>query len=293
MRTRSDDLAILLTVVDCGSFSAAAEMLDSHVAKVSRAVSKVESQLGVTLLNRTTRRLELTEEGRAFVVTVRTGLAQLLQAEEAVIASGEQPRGKLRIDAASPFILHQIVPHIRAFSTAYPDIDLELTSNEGYVDLLEKRVDVAIRIGPLTDSTLHAKRLGESKLFLVASPTYLDKFGIPDTIGALMQYERIGFTHNKSLNHWPLPGSELIAPTLAASSGETIRQLAIAGNGIACLSGFMVNEDIQSGRLVPVLTSMTLRGTERENVNAVYYRSSSVSRRISAFLDFIQPRLTL
>ncbi len=153
MLTRSDDLEILITVVDSGSFSQAAEVMDVQVAKVSRAVSRLEQQLGITILNRTTRRLELTEEGKRFVESVRSGLQHLRQAEEDIVSRGELPKGKLRVDAASPFMLHQLVPLVREFHAAYPDIELELTSNEGYVDLLEKRTDVAIRIGKLNDST--------------------------------------------------------------------------------------------------------------------------------------------
>lgn len=179
MKTRSDDLEILLAVVDSGGFSAAAEQLDIQVARVSRAVSKVENQVGVSILNRTTRRIELTEEGRQFVDTIRIGLQQIQQAEEELISRGELPKGRLRVDAASPFVFHQLVPLIQPFKQAYPDIELELTSNEGFVDLLEKRTDLAIRIGALSDSTLHARPLGRSSLYIVASPDYLAKRGFP------------------------------------------------------------------------------------------------------------------
>ncbi|WP_105901057.1 LysR family transcriptional regulator [Vibrio gangliei] len=293
MRTRSDDLEILLTVIDSGGFSAAAELLDIQVARVSRAVSKVESQLGISILNRTTRRMELTDEGRQFVDSIRAGLIQIQQAEEEIISRGELPKGRLRVDAASPFMLHQLVPLIQPFHQAYPDIELELTSNEGYVDLLEKKTDLAIRIGPLSDSTLHARPLGKSLLYYVASPDYLAKRGIPSKASDLDFHDTIGFTSPKSLNTWPLKGFTELKPSLWTSSGETIRQLVLAGNGIACLSGFMVNEDIAAGRLIPVLESEKINNTQREQINAVYYKSSSVAKRISAFIDFIQPKLTL
>ncbi|OAN13063.1 LysR family transcriptional regulator [Photobacterium jeanii] len=299
MLTRSDDLMILLAVVDHGGFSAAAEVLDLQVARVSRAVSKVEQQLGVSILNRTTRRVELTEEGRAFVETVRLGLNQVLRAEEELINRGELPQGKLRVDAASPFIFHQLVPLVKPFQVAYPDIELELTSNEGFVDLLEKRTDVAIRIGKLEDSTLHARSLGRSELFLVAAPSYIETCGVAfesaeaDIPHLLSQHRLIGFTAPKILNQWPLANSGVIQPSLSASNGETVRQLALAGNGIACLSGFMVKQDIAAGHLVSVFEHHRLTNTGREQVNAVYYRSSNVAKRISAFIDFIQPQLTL
>jgi DNA-binding transcriptional LysR family regulator len=291
--TRSDDLEILLTVIDCGGFSAAADSLDIQVARVSRAVSKVEKQLGVTILNRTTRRLELTDEGRQFVESVRVGLLHIHQAEEQLISRGELPAGRLRIDAASPFVFHQLVPLIQLFKKAYPDIQLELTSNEGFVDLLEKRTDLAIRIGKLNDSTLHARPLGKSLLYIVASPEYLAKRGVPKNACDLSGHDLIGFTGLKVLNRWPLVGIDYIEPNLTASSGETVRQLTLAGNGIACLSGFMINDDIAAGRLIAVLDEGKLTNTDREQINAVFYKSSSVARRISAFIDFIQPRLSL
>ncbi|EOX4916101.1 LysR family transcriptional regulator [Vibrio alginolyticus] len=293
MLTRSDELEILMAVVDSGGFSSAADVLGIQVARVSRAVSKVESQLGVTLLNRTTRRVEVTEEGHQFVEAVRLGLLQIQQAEEEIITRGELPKGRLRVDAASPFVLHQLVPLIQPFKEAYPDIQLDLTSNEGFVDLLEKRTDVAIRIGRLSDSTLHAKPLGTSPLFIVATPGYLSKRGFPEAVGDLRSHNLIGFSGAKVLNQWPLRGFEMIEPDILSSSGETVRQLVLAGNGIACLSGFMVKDDLDSGRLVALFESEKITNTGREQVNAVFYKSSSVSKRISAFIDFIQPRLTL
>ncbi|MFA0163748.1 LysR substrate-binding domain-containing protein [Vibrio splendidus] len=293
MLTRSDDLEMVLTVVDAGGFSAAAEALDVQVAKVSRSVSKVESQLGVSIFNRTTRRVELTEEGRQFVDSVRVGLQMIQSAEEEIVSRGELPKGRLRVDAASPFVFHQLVPLVQSFKEAYPDIELELTSNEGFVDLLEKRTDVAIRIGKLSDSTLHARPLGKSLLHIVASPDYLAKRGLPTKPEDLSSHQIVGFSGNKVLNHWPLPNQSDVAPTVTASNGETVRQLVLAGNGIACLSGFMVQEDMAAGRLIPILEQDKLANIDRERVNAVYYKSSSVSKRISAFIDFIQPRLKL
>jgi len=291
--TRSDDLEILLMVIDSGGFSAAADSLDIQVAKVSRAVSKVEKQLGVTILNRTTRRIKLTDEGRQFVESVRVGLSKIQQAEEELVFRGELPAGKLRIDAASPFVLHQLVPLIHSFKKSFPDIQLEITSNEGFVDLLEKRTDLAIRIGKLNDSTLHARSLGKSLLYMVASPEYLATRGVPRKVSDLSNHDLLGFTGSKILNRWPLAGIDYIEPNMTASSGETVRQLALTGNGIACLSGFMISEDIAAGRLIAVLEQGKLTNTDREQINAVFYKSSSVARRISAFIDFIQPRLTL
>jgi len=293
MQTRSDDLEMLLAVVDAGGFSAAAELLDIQVARVSRAVSKIEKQLGVSIFNRTTRRVELTDEGRQFVTAIRIGLQNIQQAEEDIISRGDLPKGRLRVDAASPFVFHQLVPLIQPFNEAYPDIKLELTSNEGIVDLLKKQTDVAIRIGKLNDSTLHARALGKSALFVVAAPGYLSRRGYPQHTGDLNSHDTIGFSGAKILNHWPLKGFESLEPTFTSSNGETVRQLVLAGNGIACLSGFMVKKDIEAGRLIALLETEKVVDSGREQINAVFYKSSSVARRISAFIDFIQPKLSL
>jgi len=293
MQTRSDDLTILLAVVDNGGFSAAADALDIQVARVSRSVSKIEKQLGVSILNRTTRRIELTDEGQQFIDTVRHGLLQIQQAEEELVTRGDLPKGRLRIDAASPFLFHQIIPLIQPFSQAYPDITLELTSNEGIVDLLEKKTDLAIRIGRLVDSTLHARALGKSLLHIVAAPSYLAQRGIPKTTAHLSDHHLLGFSGAKTLNQWPLKGFNGIQASITSSNGESVRKLAIAGNGIACLSGFMVNKDINNGSLISLLEHEKLINNDREQIHAVYYKSSAVAKRISAFIDFIQPQLSL
>jgi DNA-binding transcriptional LysR family regulator len=293
MKTNSDDLALLLAVVDSGGFSAAADMLNVQVAKVSRAVSRIESQLKVTLLNRTTRRIELTEEGKQYIGKVRDALAVLDKAEEDLMGYGEKPSGRLRVDAASPFVLHQLVPLIKEFTTLYPDIRLELTSSDGIIDLLEKRTDVAIRVGRLMDSTLHARYLGQSRLHIVASPDYLQQHGTPKTPEDLGQHQLLGFVSAPALNRWPLPNTSEITPYIAVSSGETLRQLALAGHGIACLSNFMVREDIQRQNLIPIIQNFQISQPEREEVNAVYYRHSALSRRVQTFLDFIENRLKL
>lgn len=294
MKTSSDDLQLLLAVVDSGGFSAAADELNMQVSKISRAVARIESQLNITLINRTTRHIELTEEGRLYVEQVRFALQHLQKAEEEVSQQqGAKPKGRLRVDSASPFVLHQLVPLIKGFQQEYPDIQLELISSDSIIDLLEKRTDVAIRIGRLTDSSLHARYLGDSKLRLVATPDYLQQFGVPDSPDDLVRHRLLGFIGSRNLNRWPLPGKPEITPYLAASNGETLRQLALLGHGIGCFSSFMLHGDIAEGCLVEVLHDFLIEQPEREQVHAVYYRSSALSRRVLAFIDFIEGRLTL
>lgn len=290
---KTEDLEAFLTVVDTGSFSHAASLLNQQVAKVSRAVSRLETSLEVTLLNRTTRRLELTEEGELFLRYAREGLNTLERGEEAIRLLKRAPSGKLRVDAASPFVLHQLTPLVGAFSSAYPDIELDITSHDSIIDLLEHKTDIAIRIGDLNDSNLHARRLGTSKLHLVASPEYLKANPAIGNSSTLSQHKLIGFSDAPALNKWPLNQEMALKFTLRASSGETIRHLCLAGQGIALLSNFMVHHDIKNGALITVFQQDIVSPNRRESVQAVYYRNSAVSSRISAFLDFIQPRLNL
>ncbi|GAA0807255.1 LysR family transcriptional regulator [Psychrobacter piscatorii] len=290
---KTEDIEIFLTVVDTGSFTGAANLLNQQVAKVSRAVSRLEDTLQCTLLNRTTRRLELTEEGHIFIKYAREGLNTLYTGEEAIKLLKQAPSGHLRIDAASPFVLHQLTPLVGEFVQQYPHITLDLISHDNIIDLLEHKTDLAIRIGDLKDSNLHARLLGKSKLRLLASPEYLYQHNEVAHIDDLSTHKLIGFNDASKLNSWPLKTPVKLNFHMTGSSGETLRQLCLNHQGIALLSHFMIGEDLKSGRLVEVLPEAIVRPNNREAIQAVYYKNSAVSSRILAFLDFIQPRLTL
>ncbi|MGE8633831.1 MAG: LysR substrate-binding domain-containing protein [Achromobacter piechaudii] len=293
MALNSDALRVFLGVVDAGSLSAAAELLGQTASGVSRALSRLEEDLGVILLNRTTRRMELTEEGAHFLPKARQIIASLEEAEECMRMLHQRPAGRLRVDASVPVMLHCVVPHVGDFRREYPEITLELTSNDRIVDLMEHRTDIAIRMGPLTDSTLHARALRPSPRWMMASPDYIARRGAPETVEDLAQHEVLGFTQPESLNLWPLKhagGSSFQAtPTLATSSGETQRQLALRGVGIACLSDFVVREDIAAGRLVKVMQGVY--SDHLQPMHAVYHRNTQRSRRIACFLDFFAGRV--
>ncbi len=174
-------------------------------------------------------------------------------------------------------------------------MELELNSNEGIIDLLEKRTDVAIRIGRLKDSSLHATPVGTGRMLILASPEYLAARGTPDTVAALAGHTLLGFTDPETLNHWPLndlDGQRLhIRPAIRSSSGETLRQLALQGAGIVCLSDFMTDEDRRQDRLRPLLAEQTLE--IRQPINAVYYRNTALSSRIRSFVDYLTEQLAL
>lgn len=293
MSLNSDALRLFLGVVDAGSLSAAAEVLGHTASGVSRGLSRLEEDLGVTLLNRTTRRMELTEEGKHFLPKARQIVASLEEAEECMRLVHQRPAGRLRVDASVPVMLHCVVPHVGDFRAQYPEITLELTSNDRIVDLMEHRTDVALRMGPLTDSTLHARPLRPSPRDVIRAGHHPARRGAPETVEDLAGHEVLGFTHPESLNVWPLRhagGSSYVAtPTLATSSGETQRQLALRGVGIACLSDFVVREDIAAGRLVKVMEGVY--SDYLQPMHAVYHRNTQLSRRIACFLDFYAGRI--
>lgn len=293
MKTTVEELLAFRAVVDSGSITAAADQLAQTVSGVSRALGRLEKKLGVTLMRRTTRRLELTEEGRAFLARTRAILDAMDAAEEEITMSREAPAGLLRVNAASSFMLHAVVPLLPTFHALYPKITLALDTDDLNVDLLEQRTDIAIRIGALRDSTLHARPLCASPLRLVASPAYLETHGKPKSVTDLDHHTLIGNSQLPSLNLWPLRTAQddrySARLTFSASSGETMRHLALAGMGIACIADFMTGPDRKSGALVQVLAKDTL--DVRQVVNAVYYRNTALSSRITAFLDFLAPQL--
>ncbi|MDR6092854.1 DNA-binding transcriptional LysR family regulator [Stenotrophomonas sp. SORGH_AS321] len=289
MKITLDEMQALLAVIDSGTISAAAEQLGQTPSGVSRALGRLEEKLGTTLLTRTTRRLHLTAEGEAFVRQARQIVEAVETAEEQMALRRQRPAGRLRVDAAMPFVLHVIAPLVARYRQQFPEVALEVNSSERYIDLLERRTDLAIRIGPLADSTLHARLLGRCRLQLVASPGYLRQHGTPDSVAALSAHTLLGFNEPESLNRWPLPGDDegqlRVRPDIAASSGETLRRLAVEGAGITCLSDFLTHADRASGALVPVLIAQTL--DVYQPIHAVYYRNTAVSARVRSFVDVL------
>ena len=294
MLSHSDELALFVAVVEAGSFRQAADNLGIDNSVVSRGVKRLEQKLATQLLNRTTRRVTLTDEGDWFYRRAANLLDEMAAAENLLLARRQQPQGILRVDAATPFILHQLVPLIGEFRRRYPAIELQLESSDGFINLLERRVDVAIRIGELADSSLRALPLGSSRLRILAAPAYLARCGTPVLPADLAQHQLLGFSTSDNLNLWPLMGEHgdrlAIQAQLKASSGETLRQLALAGEGLVCLSDFMTAADRASGALVEVLARSN-SGASRP-IHAVFYTDAQRDPRLRAWLDFLRDKLT-
>lgn len=294
MKATSEELTAFVTVVENGGFSRAAEQLNQANSVVSRTVKRLEKKLGVTLLNRTTRQISLTQEGETYFKEVQRILAEMAAAEDSLLDAQQQPQGLLTIDAATPVMLHLIAPHIPEFQARYPNITLSFSTSENFVDLIARKIDIAIRVGTLNDSTLRARKLLDSYRYCYASPAYLKKHGRPQSIADLKKHLCIGFTDLPHLNEWPLLDQQgqlvTINPSITSTSGETQRQLCLQGCGIACLSDFMTFEDVKKGNLVPLFEDKTLHiGMP---IHAVFYSDNAVSVRLRSFIDFISARIT-
>ena len=289
MKATSEELVIFVAVVESGSFSRAAVQLGQANSAISRSVKKLEMKLGVSLLNRTTRQLSLTEEGERYFRRVQSILQEMAAAETEIIETRSTPRGLLRIDAATPVVLHFLLPLVKPFRERYPEVSLSLVSSETFINLIERKVDVAIRAGTLTDSSLRARPLFTSYRKMIASPGYIARYGNPTNVDDLKRHVCLGFTEPVSLNTWPLAGSDgqlhEIISGLSSNSGETLKQLCLSGNGIACLSDYMINKELERGDLIEILADKRL--PVEMPFSAVYYSDRAVSTRIRAFIDFL------
>lgn len=279
MKATSEELTVFVAVVESGSFSRAAEQLGQANSAISRSVKKLEMKLGVSLLNRTTRQLSLTEEGERYFRRVQSVLQEMAAAETEIMESRSTPRGLLRIDAATPVVLHFLMPLIKPFRERYPEMTLSLVSSETFINLIERKVDVAIRAGTLTDSSLRARPLFTSYRKIIASPQYIAVC--------------LGFTEPVSLNTWPVACHDgqlhEITCGLSSNSGETLKQLCLEGNGIACLSDYMIDKEIAAGQLVELMADKRL--PVEMPFSAVYYSDRAVSTRIRAFIDFLSEHI--
>lgn len=288
---RSGEIEVFVRVVDLGGFSAAARSFNMTPSAVSKLVSRLESRLGVRLINRSTRKLELTAEGAAFHERGRQILEDL-NAAEYEAAAGAEPQGRLRINSNVPFGQHYLLPLLPGFLALYPKIKVDVALTDRVVDLIEERADIAIRTGPLRESRLIARRLGDSRMIIVASPDYLARRGTPETPAGLARHNQLGFCFTRHIEGWPFVDGQGGSTTLPlagnalVSDGEALRQLVLSGLGLARLSSFHITRDIEAGRLVPVLERYN--PGDIETMYAVHVgQGGHLPARVRALLDYL------
>ncbi len=288
-----DELKVFITTAEAGSFVGAADLLGVAPSVVSKTIKSLETKLNTTLFNRTTRSMAITSEGEWLLAQASKTMETLDAVTARFIDKRGEPQGRLTIDAASPIATHALAPVISRFAERYPKVEIAIESNETIADLIAGRVDIAIRIGALTDSSLKAIRIGHTERALYASPDYLRRFGEPYTTADLKRHRCLGFTRPRSLNTWPLQsdtGSPVtIEPHMTANSGEILKQLALYGNGIACISRFTVRRELQQTALIPLLIDQIL--PHAIPIHAVFYSERSLGRHVRLFLDFLAETL--
>jgi DNA-binding transcriptional LysR family regulator len=285
-----EDLQAFVAVVEAGSFTAAADRLDSAKSAVSRRVSNLEQRLGVQLLRRTTRRLDLTDSGRSFYERSARILADLDEAESAVVQSHGELRGRLRVALPLSFGLRHMSDPIARFQRRHPNVDFDLDLNDRRIDLLEEGRDLAVRIGQMADSSLIARKLFQVRSLVCASPAYLDRHGIPERTSELETHQCLVYGNLANPGQWACresDGREHSVPVnvaLTANSGEILCSLASAGQGLVMLPTFIVHEAIGRGDLVPVLTAVQWPVFP---AYAVYPAVRHLSYRVREFIDFL------
>ena len=290
---RARALELFATVMREGSFSGAGRVLGLTPSAVARSLDRIEARLGVRLLLRSTRALTATAEGQAYLQMARRILADLDDAEQQIADQGA-PRGRLRISAALSHGRLCIVPLLGEFARLYPHILVDFALTDTIADVAAGQADVAIRFGPLGDSLLTARKLGESRRVIVAAPDYLARCGMPMRPEDLHRHNCLNFNFRRVEPVWPfhVEGRDVtlsVKGNIEANNGETLGQLAAAGVGIARVGAFSVVDDIAAGRLIPVLED--LNPGDVELIHAVFVGGANTPARVRVFVDFLAARL--
>lgn len=290
---RFETLHVFVAVVDAGGFSAAASRLGVTKSAVSRRVAELEDRLGARLLNRTTRRLSVTEAGALFHERAAGVLAALQEAEAEASDANGAPGGTLRLAAPVSFGVGHVAPTVAAFMTRHPRIDVEMDLNDRFVDLVEEGFDVAVRVGRLADSGLIARKLAPVRRFVCASPAYVERRGAPRTADDLKDHDGLAYANLAPADNWRLRGpdgrvaSPRVACRLRANNGEALVAAAAAGLGVVVLPDFLVAEELRAGRLVTLLDDHEAPPVD---VFVVYPHARHLSSKVRLFVDFLASR---
>jgi DNA-binding transcriptional LysR family regulator len=287
-----DRLATMETfvrVVEAGSFVAAADRMGLSPAMVSRHVQNLEERLGTRLLNRTTRRIGLTEPGAAYYERCQQLLREVEEMDLSVAREVQQPRGVLHVNAPVVFGTRHLAPLLAEYTGRYPEVAIDLNLTDRFVDLVEEGADLAVRIGVLTESTLVARRLCPIRIVLCASPGYLERHGTPRTPADLAAHSCLGYTYTRGGAEWELPGPDgsIVLPirgSLRANNGEALHQAALDGMGIAFQPTFIAGEALAAGRLRQVLAPYA---RAELSAYAVFPSRKFLSAKVRTFVDFL------
>jgi DNA-binding transcriptional LysR family regulator len=289
-----NDVACFVEVVHRGSFTAAAEKLGLSRSAISKQVAHLENRLRARLLNRTTRRLSLTEVGQVFFASARLGLQQIAEAEAAVSSLQSAPRGTLQLNVPMSFGILHVAPAIADFLARFPEVQVDVRLDDRKLDLVEAGFDLAIRIGELPDSSLVARALCPCPLVVCAAPSYLQRRGKPSVPDDLRRHEAVIYSYSDVPSQWAFTGrsGQTIAVPVAGrvrmNNSLALREVLLQGAGIMVTPRFVVETDLRAGRLTALLEDYRLR---EMTVYAVYPERRHLSPKVRAFIDFMGGRL--
>lgn len=295
MIDHASEMAAFVRVVDSRGFSAASSSLGLTPSAVSKLVTRLETRLGVRLLQRTTRALHLTAEGEVFHAAARRILAEIETLENQVSGQGSTPQGLLRVTTSLAFSTHQLTPVLPEFLARYPLVRLELLPTDRIVDMIEEGMDVALRIGRLADTSFMARKIGEDRRLICAAPSYLARHGAPGRPEDLARHNCILSRERGALNRWQFRiDGEIrtidVTGRLAVDEGELQLQLAVQGLGIVRLTRLTVAQAVRSGALVPLLDAFS--ADDPVAIHAVYPHRRHLAPRVTAFVNFLIEKFT-
>ncbi|WP_313712493.1 LysR family transcriptional regulator [Pseudomonas sp.] len=292
-------MQMFTATVDAQGFSAAARRLGVATSSVTRLVDALESELGTTLLNRSTRQVSLTEAGARYYARAREIFDALEEADASVADRGDEPVGVLRLCLPVEFGRRVIAPHLGPFLARYPSLELDIDMSDRLDDLLDGRYDLSIRLGdPSPNDELVCRQLGRFQRWLVASPDYLarrDPLLHPEQ---LLQQACLRFRYGQKARAWRLQRADEVlelevSGPLRSANADLLREAALAGSGIALLADWLVREDVAAGRLQRLFADWQVSpGTANDSINALYLPNHRGSRRVNAFIAFCQGLLT-
>ncbi len=290
MQMDANELLIFAKVVQYGSFTAAARQLGQPKSTLSRKLASLEKRLGVRLLQRSTRRLRLTEVGQAYYQRCAAIASQMEEAETAVSSMLHVPQGKLKITTTVEFGVFYLEPILNMFLKQHPKINAHIELTERLVDLIGEDIDIAIRMGELDESSLTARRIGNSAMRLVASPAYIKKNGVPKKVADLEKHDCIIFTGPHPDGIWELlgPGNVKeevhVQGRITSNSLSMVREATLAGEGITLLPPYAVEHALQKGELVAVLPEWA---TRNDPISIVFPSSRLLLPKVRVFVDFL------
>ncbi len=285
-------MAVFAKVAEKQNFTAAARDLGVSKSAVSKQIQRLEDRLGVRLLNRTTRRLHLTESGQAFYERARRVVEEAEEAELAVTRLHGEPRGTLRINAPMTFGIQHLTPCLPDFLNRYPDLDVDISYNDRKIDLIEEGYDVGIRISDMDDSSLIARKLSPCRVAVVASPQYWDQNGRPSHPNDLKDHSCLIYEHRRTPGEWSFSGPEgtftvNVSGRVKSDNGDALVQMARAGLGVYQCPTFMCGEFISSGELERVLSDYVPSSI---SAYAIWPHNRHLSAKVRTFVDFLVER---